>query len=383
MSNNTVRAPRPVSLIPLAAVTFAAGTDNFVIAGLLPAIAASLDVTVAAAGQLVTVYSLVVAVSAPVLSSLTASWRRDHVLRAGLLVFIGANVATALAPTFGWALAGRAVTALGAAMMTPSASALTVALVPERQRGRALALVMGGLMVATALGVPLGLLMGRLDWRHTLWALAGLGLVTLVAVWLSLPAVRVPTAGLRDRLRPLGDPRLVAVAVTSVCVLTASFPLFTYAAPVTGARGTELVVILTAFGVAAVLGNTAAGQLTDHIGGARTMLICVLGLLATLALAPWGLDAGLALLVLAVNGFFGCMVKVPQQARAVAVQPAAAPILLAILSSAVFLGFACAGAFGAVVLQTAGPHVLPWLSALVLLVPLALLLASPDVRRAG
>lgn len=82
----------------LAFGTFAVGTDAFVIAGILPEIAQSLDVSVAAAGQLVTVFSIAYAVLAPVLATLTAGWSRRVVLPAGLMLFAVGNVITALAP---------------------------------------------------------------------------------------------------------------------------------------------------------------------------------------------------------------------------------------------------------------------------------------------
>jgi DHA1 family inner membrane transport protein len=142
--------------VPLVAV----GTDGFVIAGLLPAIGSDLDITTAAAGQLITVFAIAYALALPILGALTGNVDRRRILLAGLAVFIAGNVATALATDFGFALAARVLTALGGALITPQASAVAAAIAPPERRGRYLAVIMGGLTAATALGVPLGTLIG-------------------------------------------------------------------------------------------------------------------------------------------------------------------------------------------------------------------------------
>ena len=170
------------SLAPLALATFAVGTDAFVIAGLLPAIATSFDVSIPAAGQLVTVFALTFAIAAPVLSWLMSSLDRRKALQLALLVFIIGNVATAISPTYSLALAARVFTALGAATITATASSAAVAITPPERRGRAMALVIGGLTLSTALGMPLGNLIGSVDWRFTLWDVAGLGVVAMIGM---------------------------------------------------------------------------------------------------------------------------------------------------------------------------------------------------------
>jgi len=94
-------------LLPLTIVTFAVGTDTFVIAGLLPAISQELHVSPTNAGQLVTAFSITFALAAPILGAITGGLRRDTALKLGLIGFIIGNAATALAPTFGLALAAR------------------------------------------------------------------------------------------------------------------------------------------------------------------------------------------------------------------------------------------------------------------------------------
>ena len=139
---------------------FAIGTDAFVIAPLLARIARDLDIGIAAAAQLITAYALAYALCSPFVATLTAHWRRERAVVTGLAVFAGANVAAAMAPGFAAVLAARAFAGLGAALFAPAASASAASLAAADRRGRALSIMMIGLSSATALGSPLGTVIG-------------------------------------------------------------------------------------------------------------------------------------------------------------------------------------------------------------------------------
>ncbi|MFI9040595.1 MFS transporter [Streptomyces sp. NPDC053726] len=338
-------------LLPLALATFAVGTDGYVIAGLLPSIAADLAVSTPAAGQLVTVFALTLALSAPVMGALTSGLDRRSALLIALGVFVIGNAVTALGTSYEVVMAARIVTAVGAGIITSAASSTAAAIAPPERRGRALAFVLGGLTLATALGLPLGTLIGRTDWHITLWAVAGIGLLAIIGIIVGLPSVTLPAASLPDRLRPLKQGRVLALlAVTSLAFLGA-YTLYTYIAPAlrdaTGGNESLLTLILLAWGVGTLAGNITAGRLVDRHDSARVLtgslalaaLALALTPLATRALAPtlvwaavWGVSVG--------------VIVVPQQHRLIALSPAAAPVLLGLNSSALYIGVALGGGFG-------------------------------------
>jgi predicted MFS family arabinose efflux permease len=145
-----------MSVFWLALAAFAIGTEGFVIAGLLPAIATDLSISVPAAGQLVTAYALTYAVGSPILAVTLNNIDRRTVLALALSTFIAGNLAAMVASNYALLLASRMLMALGSGLCMPTALAVSVAVAAPERRGRAVALVTSGLTVATVIGVPLG-----------------------------------------------------------------------------------------------------------------------------------------------------------------------------------------------------------------------------------
>ncbi|MES9543876.1 MULTISPECIES: MFS transporter [unclassified Actinomadura] len=341
-------------LLPLALATFAVGTDSYVIAGLLPAIAADLRVSTPAAGQLVTVFALVMAVSAPVMGALTSGLARRSALLIALGVFVVGNAATALGTGFGAVMAARVVTAVGAGMINSVASSTAGAIAPPERRGRALAFVLGGLTLATALGLPLGTLIGRTDWRITLWAVAGIGLAALLGIAVGLPEVRLPAATLGDRLRPLRQGRVLALLAVTTLVFLGAYTLYTYIGPAledaTGGSESLLSVVLLAWGVGVLAGNIVAGRLVDRHDPARVLTGPLV--IAAIALGLTSVATATLVSTLAWAAIWGAalgVVVVPQQHRLIALSPEAAPVLLGLNSSAIYVGIALGGGLGGLV----------------------------------
>src|ERR1700676_3018356 len=128
--------------------TFAIGTESFMIAPLLPKIAADLLVSVSAAGQLVTAFTLALALSSPVLTALTGNFNRRKLLILSMVVFTFGNVAAWASTDYSQVMGARILLALAAGLYSPNAGALAATLVPPEKRGRALSIVNGGMTIA-------------------------------------------------------------------------------------------------------------------------------------------------------------------------------------------------------------------------------------------
>ncbi|MFI5698133.1 MFS transporter [Kribbella sp. NPDC051586] len=348
---------RPVAVLSLGA--FAVGTDAFVIAGMLPDISASLDVSVAAAGQLVTVFAISYALLAPVLAAFTGNWSRRTALVAALITLAVGNAITALAPSYGWVLAARVVAAAGASLYTAGASATAASLAGDEQRGRAIALVMTGLTASLALGAPLGTAVGAaLGWRATLWAVALLALLIVLVLFLLLPDVRLDAvAGLRARLRPLRDRRVLVLLGATVLAFIGIYMPYTYVSavygPAVGTDGTMLALVLLLYGVAGTAGNLLAGHLADRFGPRRVVLTVTLLLTVVFCVVPAVRSSfAPAIVAVVVNAMLAFMVTTPQQHQMLAVAPPGGQaVVTALYQASGYLAVSLSGAVGGLLLS--------------------------------
>ncbi|NGO73842.1 MFS transporter, partial [Streptomyces boncukensis] len=359
-------------LLLLALGTFAVGTDSMVMAGILGRIAGDLDVSVQSAGQLVTVFALSYALLAPVLAAATAHWPRRGALLTGLTVFTAGNALSALAPTYPLLLATRVLAAAGAALYTPTATATATALAPPERRGRALATVLGGLTVATALGVPAGTYVGRADWRLTMWLVVVLGGLALAGLGLLLRGLPTPSAaapGLRDRVAPLRDRRVVGAAGTTFLFFVTFNSVYIYLAtalrPATGGDSGRLTLVMLVVGLASVAGNWLGGRTVDRLGARRVLLTGAAVTALVFAALPW-LDRSMpgALAYAVVAPFAGWAAAVALTHRMASLDPASAPLLLSLNSSALYLGVAAAGGTGGLAITLLGERWFPLAAAL-------------------
>ncbi|NIH87702.1 MFS transporter [Amycolatopsis granulosa] len=367
------------SVLMLGFGTFAIGTDEFVLAGVLPEFSRSLDVSIATAGQVVTVFALTCAVMSPILATLTAAWPRHRVLKLSVLLYLLGVVGTGLAPNFPGVLIAQVVAAAGAGLYIPAASVTASALVGPERRGRAIAAVTTGLTAATALGAPIGTVVGSaLGWRATMWFITLLTVLSLAGVLALVPRVSVAApGGLRQRLAPLGDRRVVVVLATTLVAFTAAYVVYTYMAevfaPATGGDGTRLAVLMFAFGLTGTAGNFYAGTLADRFGARLVVGGAVTLLAASLVVLPFATGSfPAALVITVVYGIAAWGITTPQQSRLIALNPASAPLLISLNAAFLYLAIAFSGVIGAVGIGAIGARWISLIGAAVAVLALAL-----------
>jgi MFS transporter, DHA1 family, inner membrane transport protein len=368
-------------LLMLALGMFAMGTDNFVVAGILPSVAASLGTSVSLAGQMVAVYALSFAVMAPVMAAVAGGWSRKFLLVTALGIFVAGNAISALATDLNTVLFSRALAGLGAAMFAPTALGVAAALGGRERRGRALSIVTAGLAGATALGSPIGTFIGGFGgWRATLWFVAVLGLVAMAGVWLMLDSMRPPERiGLRERFAPVRDRRVALALLTNLFANGGFLMVYTYAGlvldRVTGGDERVLAAVLLSWGIAATVGNLFSGRLVDRFGSRGVMNAALFVAILNFCAMPWtSAHMVPAVVSLVVWGLCGWGVIVPQQHRLVKIAPRDAPLLLALNNTATYGGLACSSMLGGLALLFIDRHDLSLIGAG--MIAIALLLAE-------
>jgi signal transduction histidine kinase len=249
-----------ISALVLGLGTFAVGMDAFAIAGFLPSMAGELHVSIVDGGQSVTAFVVAYAVLAPVLALTTARVPRRVLLIGALLLLSAANLGSALAPTLPVLIASRVLAAAGAAAYTPIAVAVCATLVRPGHRARALAVIVGGMTLATALGSLAG---DRLGWRAAMGMVSLVCLLACAGVLLTMPALpgraRLPLGAMATVLRRSAPPVLLSISVLG---MAAAYAVYSYRVPaLSDAAVPEIVAVLTLFlyGVGAVLLNAVSG----------------------------------------------------------------------------------------------------------------------------
>ncbi|MFI7234187.1 MFS transporter [Streptomyces cyaneofuscatus] len=308
-----------LALLALAVSAFGIGTTEFVMMGLLPNVADDLGTSVPTAGYLVSAYAIGVVLGAPLLTGLGSRVPRKKMLLLLMALFTIGNLASALAPDFGWLLAGRVLAGLPHGAFFGVGAVVAARLVAEGRQARAVATMFLGLTVANIVGVPAATLLGQhLGWRATFLVVAVIGLAAMAALARLVPRIPVEAhQDVRRELRALGNRQVLLGLLTAVFGFAGVFAVYSYLSAMTtkamGFGESSVTVVLALFGIGMTLGALAAGPLTDR--ALRPTLYGSLGALAVILMAfPFTVHVQWAALVMVVLlGGVGFMTTTPLQ----------------------------------------------------------------------
>lgn len=260
----------PIALFALAVGAFGIGLTEFVIAGILPQIAADFDVSIPAAGSMATSYALGVFIGAPLMTVLGAKIPRKAMLIALAVIFTAGNIVTALAPTLTLAIAGRVITSFNHGAFFGIGSIIAASLVAPGRQASAIAFMFSGLTLANLVGVPVGTWLAQaFSWRVVFWGVAGIGLLTIASIALLVPHIEKGKAiALRTELRAFVDPQVLLVMGITVFGPAAFFTSITYIAPmmieVSGFSAGGVAWLMVLFGLGLAVGNWVGGRFADR-----------------------------------------------------------------------------------------------------------------------
>lgn len=350
-------------LIGLIAASFVVQADDYMVLGIMEPLSADLGATEAAVGQLVTVYSLVYAIGAPLFAFAISHRDKRVVLTAALIVFALANLAVFVVDTYATLMALRVIAAAAAAVILPTALATAAHHAPRQAQGRAMSMVMLGLTGAVVIGVPAGAFVADMaGWR---WAFGMCGIIALIAAAQAFFTIPETHSEERDDqlsgIRVLAQRQVVILFVVTVIAVAGNLAFQTYLAPflmeTTGIDQSGFAVLLVAIGLAGLAGTYAAGTLSDRMTPLTTLVIALAVFsVSTAALAGiWSIKsvspvAALPLLLLWSASAWGVPPAV-QSLLVTRVGAARAAQALAFNSSTVYLGAAIGSAGGGILMS--------------------------------
>ncbi|MFE5429612.1 MFS transporter [Peribacillus simplex] len=372
----------------LTLISFVVGTSQFVIVGTLDQVAASVDVSVATAGQLITVFALGNAIGTPFVMVATSKMdQRKQLLLALAIILLGVIGVIAL-PGFGLLMASRVLLGIGTGVFVVTAYGIAAKLAAPGRQGGAMANVAMGYSSSLVFGVPFGrMIASSYDWKVIFWGIGLFSLLAIFAVARTIPVMEGEAAvSLGKRLALLKNPRVALTLGVTFFVFISYSMLNTYITPfltaVIPTMKEKLSMILLAMGIASLIGSKVGGLLADRIGIVRTLVgsmavhIISLVLLSTVSGFGWVMVTLPLLMIWEIAAWtFGPT----QNFNLVSLTPEASSIVLSLNSSFVQLGFAAGAGIGGIVAGRSSIQEISWVGATSVVI--ALLIGVFSFRR--
>ncbi|NQF13453.1 MFS transporter [Brevibacillus sp. HB1.3] len=371
----------------LAIVSFLVGTSEFVIAGILDRVASDVGVTLAAAGQLITVYSLAYAIGTPILIAITAKMDRRKLMLAALVLFLLGNLVTITTTGFAMLFGARIILAIGTGVFMVVALTVASKIAQPGKQGGAIATVLLGFNLALILGVPLGrVIAGFYDWKIIFMGIGVLSLIAMFVLLLTIPKSKgeIPVP-IREQLSLLKTPRIsIALSISFFWILGYTI-IYTYISPflltITGMSDRMVSIGLFVFGIASLLGSQVGGYGADKWGIPRTMIGGLLlhsGIL--LLITAFSHSSVFVLPLLMLWSFFAWSTGPVQQVYLIGMAPKASGIILSLNTSIVQLGMAVGAVIGGMVVENISLQAVGWIGAIGVAIALLPAVVSLSMR---
>ncbi|MGG4128873.1 MFS transporter [Paenibacillus illinoisensis] len=354
----------------LAIVSFLVGTSEYILSGILDKVAGSFDVSLAAAGQLITIFSLVYALFTPILMAITASMDRRKLIIIGLAIFVISNILAFTLPGYGLFVVARIIMAIGAGVVVVTALNIAAKIAPAGKQASAIATVVMGFTASLIVGVPLGRITAdTLGWKSVFGGIALLGIIAMIILSFAIPRIKgdapIP---LRQQLSLLKKPK-VALGLSITFFWLGGYSIaYTYLSPylleVSGLGDKYLSGALLIFGIASMIGSKIGGFSTDRWGVHRTLSgglalhIVMLILLSVVTHTLLGV-----MIVLLLWSFSAWSSGPTQQYHLTTIEPEASGVMLGLNQSMMQLAMAAGAGVGGIAIETISLTSITWIGA--------------------
>ncbi|MEK6462037.1 MFS transporter, partial [Heyndrickxia faecalis] len=355
----------------LAIVSFLVGTSQYIISGILDNISESLGITLAAAGQLITIFSLVYAIFTPVLMAITSRMDKRKLMIYSLGLFVIGNILAFILPGYGFFIVSRIIMAFGAGMVVVTALTIAEKIAPKGKKASAIATVIMGLTASLIIGVPLGRMTSEvLGWKAVFGGIALLGLVAMVIISLTIPKIQVEKlTPLNQQLALLKKPKVVLGLAITFFWLGGYSIVYTYLSPyllnISGVSDKLLSGVLLIFGIASLVGSKFGGFSTDRWGVRFTLIGGMILHITMLVLLSIVTHSYVGVLVILILWSFAAWSTGPtQQYHLATIEPESSSVLLGLNQSMMQLAMAAGAGIGGIFVERISLTSITWLAAL-------------------
>jgi len=353
-------------------MNFVLAMIGFVFNGILDKVSVTLNISIANAGLLNTMYSFGAAFGVPIILIVLRKMERTKMLKMMLLITILTTVALVLAQSFGLLLIIRLVMGISANSYGVLAVATVVSLSPRERLGQSMAFLIAGNALALVIGIPLTrALSSILDWRGIFWILNGMMILSLIYLKINLPAAdhEGTKLNLKREWKYMRDGKIMLVILYSLAMFIGYNAFYTYATPyllqLFPSLEAGMSLILVGIGIASFIGNYLGGRASDRMGYAKSLLLggamqAVLMLLILLCQPAAWLSVLFVILWIMSAWFTGLQLN----AGIAQLTQNQSSFMLSMNSSAIQLGGAIGSSLAAIVISLGGIRNIVWIALL-------------------
>lgn len=374
----------------LALICFVISTSEYVIVGVLDQVAASTNISIAEAGQLITVFALAGAIGTPIAVMIMAKMDRRKVLMISLFLVVLGSIMILVAPNYAFLLLSRIVLAIGSGVFNVTCFTVVGKIVaPERQAG-AIATVSTGFNAALIIGLPIGrVITAAFSWKAIF---VGTGVFSLIAIFAVLSAIPKAegeaTVPLGQQLSLLKSPKTLLTLAITLFWIGGYSELYSYITPflqgVSSMSEEMMSMALLIFGIATLIGNKFGGFLGDRVGISKSLIGSML--VHVLVLVLISLFAGSTYVTISLLVIWAIAAWIPaaiQQFNIISLSPEASGIMLSLNSSIMQLGLAAGAGIGGIAVGSLSVRSLSWTAAVLILINVFVVIASFKVKNSS
>jgi len=369
-------------LVFLAIGMFVVGCSSFIISGLLPEIAKSLDKTLPIVGQGITAFNLAYLISAPLSAFLNRIKSERSTIKYALLIIIIGNLITIASNDLLIFLFGRVIVGIGAGIFTPSCVLIAMSLFESKGQGRALSFILGANSAGVVFGVPLGIYISNLlSWKTSISYIVILSIIAFVGIIFQRTKfpINENDSNIISELQILSDRRVLSIFGVTCLTTTACIGLHSYITALQAGTSNSLPSVLFVWGLGGFIGSSLIGYFVDRSGNSQfVMSLLLIGLILTFVLLPFIKGFGyFGLVPFFIWGAFGWATTTPQQYSLFEINKEKGKILSSLNSSAMGLGSAIGTIIGGLLISNdVKAFDLPYYASALLLIVLAFQVAS-------
>jgi DHA1 family putative efflux transporter-like MFS transporter len=354
----------------LALISFLVGTSQPIISGILDKMAEALGVSIGAAGQLITVFSLAYAIGTPILLVLTAKMERRKLLIYALFVFIVGNLLSVIVPGYGLFIIARIIMALSTGVAVVTILNIAAKIAPANKKASSIATVVMGFTASLIIGVPIGrFITSTYGWKFVFIGTAILVLLVIFIVLNTIPKMNGDASiPLTRQIAMFKKPKIALALSITFFLMTGYGILFTYLSPFlvknVGMSDSLVSITLLVLGVASLFGSKLGGLSADKRGVIFTLKIGLLVNVTSLVVLSFLSHSIIAVfIILTVWSFSGWSSGATQQYNLATLSPESSDVLLGLNQSMMQFGFAAGAGFGGVIVGQISLSSITWFSA--------------------